>query len=210
MMGPLVWKADVILGGVLGPLRVPRNPLTLARFGLDAIRPATSVARRRFREPRARALFAGLAAHSMLPLTRSPSAGVGLVLALLGHHVGWPFARSGSQAIADALASYLRSLGGEIRDRTERRIARRPPGDSCRPRRRHASPARPDGREAASRRISATPRRLPVRAGRLQARPGARRPDPVAGRGVRTRRDRSSRRDTRGDRRVRGGDIQRV
>ena len=60
-------------------------------------------------------LFAGLAAHSMLPLTRSPSAGVGLVLALLGHHVGWPFARSGSQAIADALASYLRSLGGEIR-----------------------------------------------------------------------------------------------
>ncbi len=115
MMGPLVWKADVILGGVLGPLRVPRNPLTLARFGLDAIRPATSVARRRFREPRARALFAGLAAHSMLPLTRSPSAGVGLVLALLGHHVGWPFARSGSQAIADALASYLRSLGGEIR-----------------------------------------------------------------------------------------------
>ena len=117
LMRPLVRKADVIIGEILGPLRLPRPPLTLARFGLEAILPATRVARRRFQEPRAKALFAGLAAHSMLPLTRSPSAAAGLVLALLGHHVGWPFARGGSQAIADALSSYLRSLGGEIETR---------------------------------------------------------------------------------------------
>ncbi len=114
-LGPLSLKADVILAEILGPLRLPRHPLTLARFGLEAILPATMLARRRFRGTKARALFAGLAAHSMLPLTRSPSAAAGLILAILGHHVGWPFARGGSQAIADALASYLRSLGGEIR-----------------------------------------------------------------------------------------------
>jgi phytoene dehydrogenase-like protein len=115
-----VWKADVILEEILGPLRMPGEPLTLARFGLEAIRSASSVARRRFREPRARALFAGLAAHSMLPLERSPSASFGLVLGLLGHSVGWPLPRGGSQAIADALASYLHSLGGEIE--TGRRV----------------------------------------------------------------------------------------
>ncbi len=115
LMGPLVRNADTILGEILGPFRLPRHPLVLARFGLNAILPAATVARRRFDGPRARGLFAGLAAHSILPLTRAPSAAAGLVLALLGHHVGWPFARGGSQAIADALASYLRSLGGEIR-----------------------------------------------------------------------------------------------
>lgn len=114
LLGPLVWRAEAILPEILGPLRLPRHPLTLARFGLEGILPANTLARRRFHGPRGRGLFAGLAAHSLLPLTRSPSAGVGLVLALLAHHVGWPFARGGSQAIADALASYLRSLGGEL------------------------------------------------------------------------------------------------
>ncbi|HUF79362.1 MAG TPA: NAD(P)/FAD-dependent oxidoreductase, partial [Thermoanaerobaculia bacterium] len=75
---------------------------------------AAGLARARFRGERARALFAGLAGHSMLPLERAASAGVALVLAAAGHAVGWPMPRGGSQAIADALAAHLRSLGGEI------------------------------------------------------------------------------------------------
>ena len=114
LMGPLVADAEDLLADILGPLRVPGNPVSLARFGLLGARSAVGLARRRFAGPRARALFAGLAAHSLLPLTSSPSAGFGLVLGLLGHHVGWPMPRGGSQTLAEALAACLRSLGGEL------------------------------------------------------------------------------------------------
>ena len=102
---------DAILGPVL---RVPRHPVALGRFGISALRSAAGVAGSLFRGERARALFAGCSAHSMVPLERSPTAGFGLVLLALGHVAGWPVARGGSQAVADSLASYLRSLGGEI------------------------------------------------------------------------------------------------
>lgn len=120
LFAPLVRDPDSLLDEILAPLHVPAHPLTLARFGLRALLPATTVARRSFRGPSARGLFAGLAAHSMLPLERPPSAAFGLMLGLLGHAVGWPFPRGGSQALSDALASYLRSLGGEIE--TGRRV----------------------------------------------------------------------------------------
>ena len=95
----------------LRELGVSRSARTLhAAFG-----PARSVAERAFATKRARALFAGNAAHSMLPLERRPSAAFGLVLLALGHAVGWPFPRGGSQALADALANCLRASGGEIR-----------------------------------------------------------------------------------------------
>ncbi|MGI8605661.1 MAG: phytoene desaturase family protein [Gaiellaceae bacterium] len=100
---------------VLGPLvHVPRHPIALGRFGLAALLPATALARLAFRGQRARALLAGGAAHSMLPLGRPASASFGLVLLVLAHAVGWPVPRGGAQRIADALASYLCSLGGEI------------------------------------------------------------------------------------------------
>ena len=86
----------------------------MARFGRSALRSASGLARSRFDGERARALFAGNAAHAMLPLEATATASFGLILAMLGHAVGWPLPRGGSQAIADALASYLRSLGGEI------------------------------------------------------------------------------------------------
>ncbi len=121
LVAPLARDSDGLLDDLLGPARVPAHPLALARFGAVAALPAASLARIAFRGLRARGFLAGLAAHSMLPLTRAPSAAFGLVLALLGHAVGWPLARGGSQAIADALASYLRSLGGEIE--TGRRVA---------------------------------------------------------------------------------------
>lgn len=107
------------LGGPL-MLRLPRHPIPLARFGLLAIRSAAAVANTRFEDERARGLFAGMAAHGLMPLDRRPSAAFGLVLGFLGHAVGWPAAKGGSQKIADALASYLRELGGEVV--TERRI----------------------------------------------------------------------------------------
>ena len=114
LFAPLVRDAGSLLEEVLAPLHVPEHPLPLARFGARAALPATTLARLSFRGARARGIFAGLAAHSMLPLNRPPSAAFGLVLALLGHAVGWPFPRGGSQRLSDALASYLRAVGGEI------------------------------------------------------------------------------------------------
>jgi len=86
----------------------------MARFAPAALRSAVGLARSRFEGERARALLAGCSAHSMLSLSSSASAAFGVVLMLSAHHVGWPVAHGGSQRLADALASYLRSLGGEI------------------------------------------------------------------------------------------------
>jgi phytoene dehydrogenase-like protein len=114
LFGPLVAAADTLLEGTLAPLRPPRHPVPMARFGLRALRSASGLARSAFAGERARALFAGCSAHSMLPLGAAATASFGLVLALLGHAVGWPLPRGGSQRIADALAAHLASLGGEI------------------------------------------------------------------------------------------------
>jgi phytoene dehydrogenase-like protein len=112
---PLVKDWPQLESSVLGPLvRIPRHPVALTRFGLDALWPAGRFARRRFEGEPARALFAGLAAHSILPLDKLASASFGLVLGVTGHAVGWPLPRGGSQAIANALGSHLQSLGGEI------------------------------------------------------------------------------------------------
>ncbi|HEX5412196.1 MAG TPA: NAD(P)/FAD-dependent oxidoreductase [Terriglobia bacterium] len=115
LMSPLAANWSDLIQDVLGPPRAPRHPLTLARFGWNAWRDAASLAGKFFSEPYAKALFAGIAAHSMLPLERSPSGAFALLLGAAGHAVGWPIARGGSQGIANALAGYLRSLGGEIR-----------------------------------------------------------------------------------------------
>ena len=111
---PLVSDWDKLTVDILGPLRFPRHPLVTARFGLTGLRSARSVAQARFRGERARALFAGLAAHSILPLERPLSAAFGLVLGAAGHAVGWPMPRGGAQRISGALASHLTSLGGRI------------------------------------------------------------------------------------------------
>jgi len=125
LVGPLVESWREVERVLLGPHPVP--PRTVLRLGdrlgarglAAALRAALSSARalaeERFAEQRTRAWFAGHAAHSMLPLERRPSAGFGLTLAVLGHVVGWPFPRGGSQLLADALAAKLRDLGGEIR-----------------------------------------------------------------------------------------------
>ena len=114
LFGSLVRGWSNLKGDLLAPLRVPRHPLVTARFGVVGLRSAVSVAQTHFGDDRAKALFAGMAAHSMLPLERPLSAGFGLVLGASGHSVGWPMPRGGSRHIAEALASHLCSLGGKI------------------------------------------------------------------------------------------------
>jgi phytoene dehydrogenase-like protein len=113
LMTPLVGSSTQLMHALLGPIGL-RHPFLMASFGLTAIRSATSLARSRFRGERARALLAGTAAHSALPLEYAATAGYGLGLLIAAHAVGWPVARGGSQRLADALASYLRSLDGDI------------------------------------------------------------------------------------------------
>jgi phytoene dehydrogenase-like protein len=111
---PFVERWDWLVRDAMGPLGWPRHPFTLARFGLRAIRSATSLARGAFRGEPARALFAGLAGHSVLPLEKPVSAAIGLMLGIAGHAGGWPMPRGGAQALSDALAAHLTSLGGVI------------------------------------------------------------------------------------------------
>jgi phytoene dehydrogenase-like protein len=116
LMEPLVRNWEALAWEFLQPmLHLPRHPFKLARFGFQGLRSASSLADSRFRHEPAKALFAGLAAHSFLPMEQRASAAFGLVLGMAGHAVGWPLPRGGSQAISDALAAHFRALGGEIK-----------------------------------------------------------------------------------------------
>ncbi|RPI22807.1 MAG: NAD(P)/FAD-dependent oxidoreductase [Chloroflexota bacterium] len=115
LMELFVEKWEQVVEDILGPLPlIPEHPLLLARFGLIAVQSTLGLVTRAFKGPRARALFAGTAAHVMLPLEKPFSAGFGMGLNMLGHAVGWPIPRRGSQQIVNALAEHLKSLGGEI------------------------------------------------------------------------------------------------
>ena len=115
LMRPLVANWKGLLDDTLRPLiHFPAHPVTLARFGLRGLPPASVLARTVFSTPQAQALLGGLAAHSGLPLSDFGTSAFGLMLAVSGHAVGWPFPRGGAQAFADALAGLLRELGGEI------------------------------------------------------------------------------------------------
>lgn len=114
LMEPLVASWPEIGPELLGPPAWPRHPFQLIRFARHALRSGTGLAADRFGGVRARALFAGLAAHSGLPLERPGAAGFGLVLALLAHAFGWPIARGGAGCLAAALGDYLEELGGCI------------------------------------------------------------------------------------------------
>lgn len=114
LFAPLVSDWQKIAREFLGPLRPPRHPLAMAKFGLRALWPTTTFAKTLFRTERARALFAGLAAHAIMPLEWPLTAAFGLMLGTLAHRVGWPLPQGGSQSIANALAAYLTDLGGKI------------------------------------------------------------------------------------------------
>ena len=117
LMKPFAAQAGKLFDEILRPigaLPLPRHPIMLARFGLLGLQPATQLVKR-FKTAHARALLGGSAAHSFIPLDRIGSASFGMALILAGHATGWPAAKGGSVAIINAMASYLRSLGGEIR-----------------------------------------------------------------------------------------------
>ena len=105
---------DAIAPDILAPFRIPSNPFLMAGFGLKGFNSAKNIADNYFSETRARAIFAGNAAHSMLPLEDIPSAAFGLVLHLTAHSVGWGFPKGGAKHIAFALRDYFITLGGKI------------------------------------------------------------------------------------------------
>lgn len=111
---PLVADWQNVYREALGPLHIPRRPLTLARLGVRGLLATTWLVKALFRTSKARSLFAGIAAHATLPLSQPPSAAVGLLLGLAGHALGWPIPRGGSGNLSGALVSYLRALGGEV------------------------------------------------------------------------------------------------
>ena len=115
LVAPFLENADGFFSDVLGPLGWPEHPTTFLRFGLRAMWPATTFARWRFQQSRARALFAGCAGHSILPLGQPFTAALGLIFSIAGHVEPWPVAAGGSRAIPRALAGVLEQLGGQIR-----------------------------------------------------------------------------------------------
>jgi phytoene dehydrogenase-like protein len=115
LMEPLVNHADALNADLLGPFPFPpQHPLLFAQFALPAILPARALSELIFRDDHARGLFAGIAAHTMLPLENLSTAAYGMALAVAAHASGWPIVKGGSQNLANALAAHLRSLGGEI------------------------------------------------------------------------------------------------
>jgi phytoene dehydrogenase-like protein len=128
LVGPFLEAPHALLADILAPLRVPDRPLAMLRFGVRAVFSANRLARLLFREERARALFAGLAGHSILPLSQPLTAALGLVFAVTAHAEDWPVAAGGSQAISRALSGVLASLGGEVETgRGVERLADLPP-----------------------------------------------------------------------------------
>lgn len=114
LLSPLVERAPELLHDILGPLRWPRQPRLLARFGWEAIRSVTQLAKRHFVEEDAKALLGGIGAHAMQPLDKAATAAFALVLAVAGHAVGWPVAAGGSGTIVRALVKLFESQGGRF------------------------------------------------------------------------------------------------
>lgn len=115
LMEPLLRAGTGFFEEIFKPMtHLPRHPLVMARFGTVAIRACEAVVNAKFRGPRARALFGGCGAHSILPLDKAGTAAFGVILAISGHAAGWPCAKGGSASIARALEKTLREHGGEI------------------------------------------------------------------------------------------------
>ena len=115
LMQPIARRAPHLLAMVLGPLRPPRHPLLLARFGLPGLLSALALAGVLFQEREARALLAGAATHSLLALDEPATGAVALLMLASAHAGGWPFARRGSVTVAEAMVRRLEGAGGEVR-----------------------------------------------------------------------------------------------
>lgn len=114
LIGPLVENWDKLVPDILAPLGIPSHPFLFTGFGLKAILPATTLADFYFKEEKTKGFWAGMAAHSIQPLSNLTTSAIGLVLLAAGHAKGWPIPSGGSQQLANSLAGYFQSLGGEI------------------------------------------------------------------------------------------------
>ncbi|MCW2829379.1 MAG: FAD-dependent oxidoreductase, partial [Aeromicrobium sp.] len=127
LFAPLAAHSDEIISEIFGPIvHLPKHPVLLAKFGLRALQPASWIARR-WTTDEARGLFAGLAAHAIHPLQRPTTGGLGLMFGMTSHAYGWPVAKGGSQAIANALAADIVEHGGTIE--TGHRVTELPQAD---------------------------------------------------------------------------------
>ncbi len=130
LLGPFADNWPELADAILGPPRIPRDPLLAARFGLLGALPGAVLARTLFSDVRTRALLAGMAAHAIRPLSAPGTGAFALVLLALGHAVGWPIVRGGSQALASAMRTHLESFGGEVQTGREIRSLRELPQTS--------------------------------------------------------------------------------
>lgn len=113
--GPMTENLDKILSEVFRPvIHVPKHPIALSRFGVNALLPATWTARRWQDDP-AKALYMGVAAHAFGRLDTPLSGSVGLMLTAAGHRAGWPVAKGGTQSISNAMISLLEAHGGSVK-----------------------------------------------------------------------------------------------
>lgn len=110
---PIVEQWEHLTRDFLGPLSIPRHPVAMASFGMKGLLPA-SLFQKTFKTEKAKALFAGMAAHSILPLNSPATSAISLVFYAAAHTGGWPLPEGGSQKIANAMGDYFKSLGGEI------------------------------------------------------------------------------------------------
>ena len=187
-------------------LRIPHHPLRMARFGLTAIRIRAKFCAKPFRNPRTRAVFAGLAGHSCLSFDRPLSATIGLMFGITIHAVGWPIPRGGAGAITQALAGYLNTLGGTVHTShriDSGRLQRDGSGERSDLLRHRAATVACDCRRAAGARLQAKAGAISARAGRIQDRLRSFRAGSLAGGGVPARNHRAPGRHVRGDRRGR-------
>jgi phytoene dehydrogenase-like protein len=113
LLQPIVQDWPLIAADVLAPLHFPKHPFAMARFGIKALTSASHLSKR-FKTPEAKGLFAGMAAHSIQPLTNVATSAEALVLMAAAHLKGWPIPKGGSNQIANALAGYFVSIGGKI------------------------------------------------------------------------------------------------
>ncbi len=127
LLQPMVRDLPGLFSDILGPLRFPKDPLALAAFGVNALQPATTLVNR-FSTREARALFGGMAAHAIQPLSNWATSAIGLVLLAAGHGQGWPVPKGGSGVLASALSSLFTALGGHIQTDFEvRSLSQLPP-----------------------------------------------------------------------------------
>jgi phytoene dehydrogenase-like protein len=114
LMSQFANREDDLFEDALKPLGIPKNPLLLAKFGIRGLQPASFFAKHKFKNDEAKALFAGCAAHSILPFNKFFTTAVGMMFLISGHKKTWPLAKGGSQSVANALLKCFEEAGGKI------------------------------------------------------------------------------------------------